>query len=130
MSVSGDSVRLAQVIDNLLSNALKFTPAHGRVEVRVSAQKERAVLEVEDTGMGIPAAEQEHLFQQFFRTTNATQNAVQGTGLGLAITRAIAEGHGGRITLASEEGRGTTFRVELPLLRAAPSQPATKGVHA
>jgi hypothetical protein len=72
-----------------------------------------------DSGIGIPANEQQHLFQRFYRTSTATEQAIQGTGLGLAISKAIAEAHDGRITLTSEEDVGTTFRVELPLSRHA-----------
>jgi signal transduction histidine kinase len=114
--VVGDRVRLAQLLDNLVSNALKFTPAGGRVVVRLRAEGQRAVVEVEDTGAGISAADQERLFERFFRTASATERAVQGTGLGLSIAKAIAEGHGGTIAVRSAEGAGTTFRIELPLV--------------
>ena len=117
--IAGDRARIAQLLDNLVSNAIKFTPDAGRVDVRVRALKNRAVLEVRDSGMGIPASEQEFLFQRFFRTSTATEQAIQGTGLGLAISKAIVEAHSGRITVASEEGEGTTFRVTLPLHRHA-----------
>jgi hypothetical protein len=73
------------------------------------------MLEVRDSGMGIPAAEQEFLFERFFRTSTATEQAIQGTGLGLAISKAIVEAHSGQITVASEDGAGTTFRVTFPL---------------
>jgi len=117
--IAGDRARIAQLLDNLVSNAIKFTPEGGRVDVRVRALKNQAVLEVRDSGMGIPAGEQEFLFQRFFRTSTATEHAIQGTGLGLAISKAIVEAHSGRITVASEEGAGTTFRVTLPLHRHA-----------
>jgi signal transduction histidine kinase len=111
----GDRTRLAQVLDNLVSNGLKFTPSGGRVEVRLSAQDGAALLEVEDTGVGIPVDEQEHLFERFFRSSNAAENAIPGTGLGLTITKAIVERHGGRIEVESVENSGTTVRVSLPL---------------
>ena len=89
------------------------------------ALSKRAVFEVRDSGIGIPASEREHLFQRFYRTSNATEQAIQGTGLGLAISKAIVEAHDGRITLTSEEDVGTTFRVELPLgLHAAADERA------
>ncbi len=113
--IAGDRARIAQLLDNLVSNAVKFTPDKGRVDVRVSGVEKQAVLEVRDSGMGIPAGEQALLFERFFRTTTATEQAIQGTGLGLAISKAIVEAHSGRITVASEEGSGTTFRVTLPL---------------
>jgi PAS domain S-box-containing protein len=117
--VAGDRARIGQLLDNLVSNAIKFTPEGGRVDVRVRVLRKQAILEVRDSGMGIPAIEQEFLFERFFRTSTATEQAIQGTGLGLAISKAIVEAHEGRITVASEEGAGTTFRVSLPLHRHA-----------
>jgi PAS domain S-box-containing protein len=117
--IAGDRARIAQLLDNLVSNAIKFTPEKGRVDVRVLSLKNQAVLEVRDSGMGIPADEQEFLFERFFRTSTATEQAIQGTGLGLAITKAIVEAHSGRITVASQQGSGATFRVTLPLQREA-----------
>ncbi len=112
--VNGDRMRIGQVIDNLVSNALKFTPEGGRVEVRASARRGIARIEVCDTGMGIPEGEQSQLFERFFRTARAQDEAIPGVGLGLSITKAIVEAHGGRIGVRSVEGRGTTFRVDLP----------------
>jgi PAS domain S-box-containing protein len=119
--LAGDRVRLGQLLDNLVSNAIKFTPEGGRVDVRASSSRGNAVLEVRDTGMGIAAEEQEHIFERFFRTSRATEQAIQGTGLGLAISKAIVHAHGGRITLASTEGEGATFRVAVPIRAAAPA---------
>ena len=110
-----DPARLAQVLDNLVSNGLKFTPEGGHVKVGMAAIDGTVVLEVEDTGLGIPAAEQHRLFERFFRSSRATENAIPGTGLGLTITKAIVERHGGRILLDSAEDKGTTVRVELPI---------------
>jgi PAS domain S-box-containing protein len=118
--IAGDRARLAQLLDNLISNGIKFTPAEGRVDVRVRGERGHAVIEVRDTGMGIPADEQEHLFERFFRTTKATEQAIPGTGLGLAISKAIVHAHGGRITFASSESSGTTFRVSIPIRQLAP----------
>jgi signal transduction histidine kinase len=98
-----------------VSNAIKFTPAGGRVTTRIFAEDGQGVIEVEDNGIGIPKAEQERLFQRFFRATTATDQAIPGTGLGLAITKAIAEAHDGRISFRSKPGEGTCFRIELPL---------------
>jgi PAS domain S-box-containing protein len=110
----GDRARLAQLIDNLVSNALKFSLDGGSVTVSLARGDGCAVLEVQDTGIGIPQAEQELLFDRFFRARGATSRAIQGTGLGLSIARTIAESHGGTIGFESVEGVGTTFRVELP----------------
>jgi two-component system, sensor histidine kinase and response regulator len=114
-TLRGDQARLAQLFDNLVSNALKFTPEDGSVTVSLARGDGLAVLEVRDTGIGIPAAEQEQLFGRFFRARGATDRAIQGSGLGLSIARTIAESHGGQIGFESVEGAGTTFRVELPL---------------
>lgn len=113
--VDGDLRRLGQVVDNLLSNALKFTPPGGTVHVRTSRNDGTATVEVADTGMGIPAEEQDALFGRFFRTERAQNEAIAGVGLGLSITKSIVEAHGGRITFASAVGTGTTFVVELPV---------------
>ena len=114
-SLSGDPARLAQLVDNLLSNAIKFTPADGRVSVRVARSNGSAVLEIQDTGPGIPLDERGRLFERFFRARSATENATPGTGLGLSIAKAISEAHGGSIDVTTDEGVGTCFRVELPL---------------
>ncbi len=114
-SMLGDRSRLAQVLDNLISNALKFTPSSGRVSVRVSRTGREALVEVSDTGVGIPAEEQERLFERFFRSSNATEQAIPGTGLGLTIAKTIVERHEGSIEIESAEGKGTTVRVRLPL---------------
>ena len=118
--LAGDRARLAQLLDNLVSNAIKFTPEGGRVDVRASSARGNTVLEVRDTGMGISADEQEYVFERFFRTSRATEQAIQGTGLGLAISKAIVHAHGGQITLASNEGEGATFRVVIPIRAAKP----------
>jgi signal transduction histidine kinase len=110
-----DRARLAQVIDNLISNALKFTEPGGHVCVRTSRQADIGVIEVSDDGMGMSAEDQDQLFQRFFRTASATDQAIQGTGLGLAIVKAIVEAHDGVIRVESDEGEGTVFRIELPL---------------
>ena len=112
--IAGDGVRLAQMMDNLVSNAIKFTPAGGRVDVRTATAGKQAVFEVHDSGVGISAADQERLFTHFYRARSAVDDAIPGTGLGLAITKAIVDAHGGTIDLESAEGEGTTFRVRLP----------------
>jgi signal transduction histidine kinase len=114
--LDGDAGRLGQMIDNLMSNALKFTPPGGTVSVRLSRRGESAQIEISDTGMGISDDDQQRLFERFFRTSAATEQAIQGTGLGLSIAAAIAEGHGGTIEVKSEVGRGTTFSVVLPIV--------------
>jgi signal transduction histidine kinase len=121
--VIGDRQRLAQVIDNLLSNALKFTPPNGSIGISVIARHDKVVIEVADSGIGISAADQTKLFIRFFRTEAAVRKAIKGTGLGLSIVKAIVEGHGGEISVESAEGKGATFRIVLPLAAAVGSQP-------
>jgi signal transduction histidine kinase len=113
--VWGDRDRLSQLVSNLISNAIKFTPAGGSVSVRTFVDGTNVVVEVKDTGIGIPEAEHDRLFQRFFRSSTATEQAIPGTGLGLVISKAIAEAHGGGIGVQSAPGSGTCFRVSLPL---------------
>jgi signal transduction histidine kinase len=115
----GDPVRLGQVCDNLISNAIKFTPKGGTVTVSLSRSEKDAVVTVRDTGMGIPESELDQLFARFFRATTATRNAVPGVGLGLTITKAIVTAHHGEMGVTSEEGVGTEFTVTLPLVAQA-----------
>jgi signal transduction histidine kinase len=119
-----DRGRILQVVDNLLSNAVKFTPVGGAVHVSLRRDAERLVLEVADTGIGIAPEDQRRLFERFFRAENAVERHVPGTGLGLYISRAIAEAHGGTLTVRSELGRGSSFRLELPLAVVAVSEAA------
>ena len=113
--LEADPARLAQVLDNLVSNAVKFTPEGGHVAVRTVRHGDSVILEVADDGMGMSQQEVQHVFRRFFRARAATEGAIQGTGLGLAIVQAIVSAHGGAISVESALGRGTTFRVELPL---------------
>jgi PAS domain S-box-containing protein len=110
-----DPTRIAQLLGNLISNAVKFTPGGGRVEIRVGREGDQAVLAVADTGTGFSAADQERIFERFFRTAITTRQAVPGTGLGLTITKAIVDAHHGTIAVDSDEGRGSTFTICLPL---------------
>ncbi len=119
---AADPVRITQLLGNLISNAVKFTGAGGRVEVSIGAQEDGAVLAVADTGAGIPAADREKIFERFYRSATAARLVVPGTGLGLPIVKAIVEAHGGSITVDSAEGQGSTFTVHLPL-RPVPGEP-------
>ncbi|MFL5884150.1 MAG: ATP-binding protein, partial [Thermoleophilaceae bacterium] len=112
---SGDADRIGQTLDNLISNAIKFTPEEGSVDVMLRRDGGDAVIEVRDTGIGIPPDDMDRLFERFFRSSLATEQAIQGVGLGLTIAKAIVETHGGRISVESEPGRGTTFTVRLPV---------------
>ena len=112
-ALTGDPVRLAQTCDNLISNAIKFTPEGGSVAVGLRLEGDTAVLSVEDSGVGIPADELERIFERMFRTKKAEH--IPGTGLGLAITKAIVDAHGGEIAVESEEDEGTTFTLRVPV---------------
>jgi PAS domain S-box-containing protein len=112
--VQGDAMRLGQVLDSLLSNAVKFTPDGGAVEVRVSRVGGACAVDVHDSGPGIPEDERGRLFERFFRSRDAVARAIPGTGLGLAVSRRIAEAHGGSLGLADADAGGATFRLLLP----------------
>lgn len=114
VELQADPVRIGQAIDNLISNAIKFTPRGGQVVVTLTADAAAATISVRDTGLGIPPDELDRLFTRFFRASTATRNAVPGVGLGLNITKAIVTAHGGEMDVASEEGVGTEFRILLP----------------
>ena len=118
--LSMSASRLRQALLNLIGNAIKYTPpgGHVRVALTVSDAGDTATIAVSDTGHGIPAADLPHVFDKFFRVKSDATQATTGTGLGLAITKSIVEAHGGRIRVESVEGAGTTFVVELPLLKA------------
>jgi PAS domain S-box-containing protein len=109
-----DANRIGQALDNLISNAIKFTPEGGRVHLLIEDSNSTYTLRVADTGYGIPASEQERLFERFFRSTTASANNVPGTGLGLTIAKTIIERHGGSIGFESIEGKGTTFTISVP----------------
>ena len=115
--VRADRDKLVQVLLNLLSNAVKFTAAGGRITVRTRSSQDDAddvIVEVEDTGRGIPAEKVEAIFEPFVQVRGASSQATEGTGLGLAISRNLARGMGGELTAASEVGRGSTFVLRLP----------------
>jgi signal transduction histidine kinase len=116
-----DAGRLERVVQNLLGNALKYSPEGGEVVVRICEEAEgdssgmrSAVLTVQDEGVGIPTADLPLVFRRFYRGTNVA-GRIAGTGIGLAASRQVVEEHGGQITVASEEGRGSTFTVRLPM---------------
>jgi PAS domain S-box-containing protein len=113
--IVGDSARLEQVVQNLLQNAVKYSPSGGVVMVRVYHQQDRACLSVSDQGIGIPEAAQANLFQQFYRATNVEAQQIQGMGIGLYVVKEIVALHDGEITVESREGEGSTFTISLPL---------------
>jgi len=113
--LQADKGRMFRMLGNLVSNAIKFTPAGGDVHVSVSHLDEVAWLEVADSGIGIETDDQERLFERFFRTSSVVEQHFPGTGLGLYIARVIVEAHGGSITVRSEPGEGALFSVALPV---------------
>lgn len=121
--VYGDAGQLERGLLNLVSNAVKFTPAGGHVGITASSGEEGVEIAVTDSGIGIPAEEIPRLFRRFFRATNATAAAIPGTGLGLAIAMSVAKAHGGTISVTSSLGEGTTFTMRLPV-RSPARRPA------
>ncbi len=113
--VRADPSRLEKVVLNLLMNAIKFTPAPGRVAVRWAAQGQEALVVVEDTGIGIPTEDLPHIFDRFRQVDESSTRRYHGVGIGLALVREIVEEHGGRLDVESRVGRGTTLRIHLPL---------------
>jgi two-component system phosphate regulon sensor histidine kinase PhoR len=112
-----DEEALGQILDNLVDNAIKYTRGGGRITVRWFASGEQVRIEVEDTGVGIPARDLPRVFERFYRVDRARSRAVGGTGLGLAIVKHLTQAMGGMVTVASEPGQGTTFAVTLPRAR-------------
>ncbi|PVG82037.1 hypothetical protein DDE18_15235 [Nocardioides gansuensis] len=115
LPVTGDPHEVSLIVDNLVGNALKYTPRGGSVRVRVGSAGAEARVEVVDTGLGISRIDQPHVFSPFHRSTNLDALSIPGSGLGLAICRRIAEQHGGQVSVESELGRGSTFTLTLPL---------------
>lgn len=115
VEVDGDRGRLKQVVVNLVDNAIKYTGKDGKVEIGVGSKNGNAVLEVSDTGVGIPSEAMPHVFERFYRVDMARSRQMGGAGLGLSIVKSICTAHKGRVSVESTEGKGTRFTVELPL---------------
>ncbi len=112
--MQGDDRRLEQVVDNLLSNALRYTDPGGTVELHVRASMGTCIVEVRDTGIGISPEDLPHVFDRFWRSDRSRSRATGGSGIGMAVVRELVRAHHGRVELRSELGRGTTARVVLP----------------
>ena len=112
-SIRANPIRIRQMMDNLIGNAIKYTTTDGSIRVGISMQEHQIILKVEDTGPGIPPEEQSHVFEKFYRATNAPEG-VEGSGLGLAIVKSIVDSHQGRVWVESILGKGSTFIVLLP----------------
>jgi heavy metal sensor kinase len=123
LTVSGDPLWLNQVLVNLISNGIKYTPEGGQVAVSLRAVEGEAEVSVRDDGIGIPAEHLPHIFDRFYRVDHGRARAAGGSGLGLSITRWAVEAHGGRIDVVSTPGAGTCFRVRLPLASGDPGEP-------
>jgi two-component system phosphate regulon sensor histidine kinase PhoR len=115
VEVEGDPLRLKQIVVNLVDNAIKYTPSGGSVSVSTFPQDGRVVLEVADTGIGIPKDASGQIFDRFYRVDKARSRQMGGTGLGLAIVKSICTAYNGAVSVTSDEGKGAVFRVELPL---------------
>jgi len=115
--VAGNSISLRRVLDNLVTNAIKFTPAGGVVTVRVRLHESQVLLEVSDTGVGIPPDQQAHVFERFYQVKRGRGQRYSGVGLGLALVKEVTEAYGGQVSLRSQVGEGSTFVVSLPLYR-------------
>lgn len=113
--IAGDRRRLTEVLQNLLDNAIQYTPAGGQIMVSASADGSEVIFTVSDTGIGIPQAEQPRIFERFYRVDVARSREVGGTGLGLSIAKHLVEGHGGRIWVESEAGHGSQFHFSVPI---------------
>ncbi|PSB63737.1 two-component sensor histidine kinase, partial [Chroococcidiopsis cubana CCALA 043] len=106
---------LQQAVRNLLNNAFKYTPSEGRVCLRIFTQSYRAIVQIEDNGIGIPSEDVPHIFERFYRVDTVRSRQTGGFGLGLAIAKQIVEAHKGKIAVQSTLGQGATFKIELPL---------------
>jgi len=115
LRVRGDREAMTQVLDNLVDNAIQYTPSQGRIVVRLAAQDGRGTVAVEDSGIGIPSADLDRIFERFYRVDKARSRAAGGTGLGLSIVKNLVVRMDGEVRVASVEGKGSTFTVLLPL---------------
>jgi len=118
-----DAQLIGRVLANLVSNALRHTPAGGRVQVQATRKKDRVRVEIQDSGEGIDPQDLPHVFERFYRGEKSRSRATGGTGLGLAIARGIVESHGGQIGVQSEPGQGACFFFVLPAEPAGSRQP-------
>ncbi|HCC79716.1 MAG: hypothetical protein A2X25_09080 [Chloroflexi bacterium GWB2_49_20] len=114
--IYGNPVRIRQMLDNLLGNALKYTPVGGDIKISITVDGDQLLFQISDTGPGIPPADQPHIFEKFYRGSNVSTKVI-GSGLGLAIVKSIVETHHGRIWVNSVYGKGSTFVVVLPLIK-------------
>ncbi len=122
LQLRGNLIRLRQMLDNLIGNAIKYTPNGGEISIQTEVKDEQIILRISDTGPGIPPADQQHIFDKFYRASNVPKD-VKGSGLGLAIVKSIVDNHQGRIWVESVLGEGSTFTVVLPVYRPEEKKP-------
>lgn len=122
--IEGDAARLTQVFQNLIGNAIKYTPPDGQVHIRGEAADAVVMIHIQDSGIGISAEDQQHIFERFFRVRNTQTAKIEGTGLGLAIVQSLVQAHGGTIRVVSERDEGSTFTVSLPIYKTQTTQEA------
>lgn len=115
VKIEADKNKINQVMENLISNAVKFSPQGGEITVSIEQSEEKAKISITDTGIGIPEKDLSHVFEKFYRAENASSEAIGGTGLGLAIVKYIVESHAGKIWVESKLGKGSTFSFTLPI---------------
>src|SRR5690554_2539499 len=115
--VWSDKDKLTQVLDNIISNAIKYSPEGGKIKIEVVKDKERLLTKITDQGVGIPEENLERIFERFYRVDKARTRQLGGTGLGLAIAKELINAHGGDIWASSQENQGTTIAFSLPLMR-------------
>ena len=117
MVVEGDIGRLTQVFQNLISNAIKYTPPKGTIRISGEATPDSVLISIKDSGIGISPEDQARIFERFFRVRNTQTAKIEGTGLGLAIVKSLVNAHGGTIRVESERDEGSTFKVSLPIYK-------------
>ena len=113
-AVRANPIRLRQLLDNVVGNAIKYSDQDGKVDISILAEGDQIILKISDNGPGIPAEDQPHIFDKFYRGSNITEN-ITGSGLGLAIVKSIVDSHQGRIWVESAPGAGTSFFIVLPV---------------
>jgi signal transduction histidine kinase len=113
--VQADALQLRQALSNLISNAIKYTPAKGAITISLKQEANRVTINVQDSGYGIQAADLPFIFDRFYRVHDDHQDEIEGNGLGLAIVKSIAERHGGQVSVESKAGQGSCFSFTLPL---------------
>ena len=116
--INGDSVRLEQVVYNLISNAIKYSPSGSKISLTINANRHWASIQITDQGIGIPAEALPHIFKRFYRVTNAVVRGHRGSGIGLYVVQDVITRHNRQVEVSSEEGVGSTFTIRLPLISA------------